>query len=136
VGSEDRANAVFSCREGEITNIQFSHRNSLTEKRDWAGINPADWFAPSFARVRDFGLSKGRLGGAGPRADKPKEYEPANTLQQSARKCLNFVQSVRLVVNAANPGGIRAYDEGSRILTTTERDHEPEPGRGVWKIWG
>ena len=38
VGSEDRANAVFSCREGEITNIQFSHRNSLTEKRDCAGI--------------------------------------------------------------------------------------------------
>ena len=73
VGSEDRANAVFSCREGEITNIQFSHRNSLTEKRDWAGINPADWFAPSFARVRDFGLSKrapGRRGAKGRQAER------------------------------------------------------------------
>ena len=38
VRSEQRANAVLGCREGEITNIQFRHRNSLTEKRDWAGM--------------------------------------------------------------------------------------------------
>jgi hypothetical protein len=38
-----------------------------------------------------------RLGSAGPRADKPKEYEPAGTLPQSRPKCLDFRQSVRRV---------------------------------------
>jgi len=35
---------------------------------------PADWFEPSFTRVRDIGRGWA-LGSAWPRADKPKEYE-------------------------------------------------------------
>lgn len=102
VRRKQRANAVFRGREREISNIQFSQCNKPYRKNEIGRNEPADWFAPSFARVRDFGRRR-RVGSAGAKGRQAERVRSGLHNTATGAVLLDF-RSIRVPGERMAPG--------------------------------